>query len=426
MVDPLLVVGIAVIGLGLATMILMSLAEASLLAVSDVAVRRMAERGGRRGQAVAALKTGYDYLSVIIVANNIGLVLISAMMTVLVHNRLGAAETWQVEAWHIGAIVVIVMLAEVTPKTWGALSPEPVALFTAPLLLHTMTLLAPLVAAVNAFTCMFLRILRAPETNDECAITPQEIQAAADISEEEGLVEPQEGEMFDSVIELGETVAREIMVPRVDIIAVPHDANAQQVVAVAVDSGYSRIPIYENTIDCVVGIVYVADLLREFREGRLEVDLRALARPPVFIPETKRVSELFRELRDESVHIAIVLDEFGGTEGLVTIEDILEELVGEIEDEHDAPADEILRVSDTEYIVDGRAHVEDLNELLDLELPEGQYDTVGGLLAGVLGHIPQVDDQLQIEHVMITVVEGTDQHVGRVRIVKHDREGSDD
>lgn len=426
MVDPLLVVGTAVIGLGLATMILMSLAEASLLAVTDVGVRRMADRGDRRGRAVATLKSGYDFLSVIIVANNIGLVLISAMMTVLVHYRLAGAETWQVEAWHIGAIVAIVMLAEVTPKTWGALAPEPVALFTAPILLRLMAVLAPIVTGVNAFAAVFLRLLRAPETNDEHSITPQEIQAAADISEEEGLVEPQEGEMFDSVIELGETVAREIMVPRVDIVAVPHDANAQQVVAVAVESGYSRIPVYEDTLDSVVGILYVADLLREFRAGRLEVDLRALARPPVFVPETKRVSELFRELRDQSVHIAIVLDEFGGTEGLVTIEDILEELVGEIEDEHDAPDEEILRISDTEYVVDGKARIEDLNEQLGLELPEGQYETIGGLLAGVLGHIPQVGEQLQIEHVMITVDEGADQYVGRVRIAVQDREGSDD
>ena len=421
----MLAVGGAVIGLALAACFLLSLAEASLLAITDIAVRRLVEKGNRRALVVQQLKSGEDYLSAIIVGINASVILISTLMTVLVHKNLSEAAPWHIEAWHIGAIVFILVFAEVTPKTWGALAPEKTALAVAPAIHYLIVLTGPLVRMFTAISNLFLRLTGTPPAHQRHFISAQEIKAAADIGEEEGMVEPDEGEMFDSVIELGETAVREIMAPRVDIVAVSQDATAEEVVAVAVESGHSRIPVYEGAIDSISGILYVNDLLRQFRAGQRELDLAALARPAVFVPETKRVSDLFRELRDQRVHIAVVLDEFGGTEGLVTIEDILEELVGEIEDEHDPAVEEVLVLSETEALVDGKTRITDVNEHLSLELPEDGYETIGGLVAGEMGHIPQVGERLRSGDTVIIVEQGTEQHVERVRIVRDDAEGSE-
>jgi putative hemolysin len=423
--DPLSILGAAVIAIGIGAIFLFSLAEASLLAISHIAVRRLVEREDRRALVLQRLKSNDDYLSTIIVGLNASVILVSTVMTLLVKSRLHEGGGWQAELWHIGTLVVILVLAELTPKTLGALVPEKWALVLAGPIERFSVVAAPIILAVTAIGNLLLRARGAEARHRRHFVTASEIQAAADVGEEEGVLEPEEGEMLDSVIELADTTAREIMVPRVDIVAVPSDVTVEECVKVAVESGYSRIPVYRDTRDSIIGILYLTDLLKEFRDGRRDVDIAALAREPVFVPETKRVGELFAELRDQTVHIAVVLDEFGGTEGLVTIEDILEELVGDIEDEHDAPGEEIRVVSETEALIDGKTRIADVNEELSVELPEDDYGTIGGLIAGELGHIPQAGERLEAGDVELVVEEGNEQYVGLVRLVKADREGGD-
>ena len=425
MLAPLSIIGGVVMVLALGAIFILSLAEASLLGVHAVTMRRLVEQGSRRANVIQELKSNEDYLSVIIVGINAGVIAVSTIMTVLVHRNLADGAHWQAQLWHIGAIVCILVLAEITPKTWGALAPEKPALALAPTIRRLIIIAAPAVRVLTGISNIVLRATGGATTHRRHFVTTSEIQAAADIGEEEGMVEHEEGEMLDSVIELGDTTAKELIVPRVDIVAVPADATVQDFVEVAVDSGHSRIPVFEDTIDSIVGVLYVTDVLTELAAGRRELDLGALARPPVFVPETKRVSELFRELRDASVHIAVVLDEFGGTEGLVTIEDILEELVGDIEDEHDAPAaDELLIISDAEALVNGKTRIEDVNEQMVLELPSDEYETIGGLVAGEVGHIPQTGEQVLIAGAQLTVEQGSEQLVERVRIVKSSDQGA--
>ncbi len=403
-----------------------SLAEASLLAFSDVSLRRLVDKGDRRGLAIEALKSSEDYLSAIIVGMNASIILVSTLMTVLVRSRIAPeAQSWHAEAWHVGTIVVILVVAELTPKTWGTLMAEKTAPLVAPPVQRFVHITAPLIGLLTAVSGAFLRATGTQVVHSRHFVTAGEIQAAADIGEEEGIVEPQEGEMLDSVLELGDTTAREIMVPRVDIVGVSITDSVEDVVTCAVDSGYSRIPVYERTIDNITGILYVNDLLRALRNGDRNIDLRALAREAYFVPETKRVGELFRELRDRSTHIAIVLDESGGTEGLVTIEDILEELVGEIEDEHDAPVHEIQVLSDTEALVDGKVRIAEVNEQLDCELPDDEHETIAGLVAGKMERIPEVGESLEEGHVQLTVEKGTPQRVEQVRVVKLNGRGSE-
>jgi CBS domain containing-hemolysin-like protein len=248
-------------------------------------------------------------------------------------------------------------------------------------------------------------------------VTAEEIRAAADLGEEEGTVEPDEGEMLDSVIELGERTVRDIMMPRVDIVAMPEEATIEEVVEVAVESGYSRIPVYRESIDHVTGIVYVNDTLFALSQGKRDLKLSEVARMPILAPESKPLDEMLWELRQQKVHIAIVIDEFGSTEGLVTIEDILEELVGEIEDEHDLPEPEVLMTGVGEAIVQGRARLDDVNEQLGLQLSTENHDTMSGFVTGMAGRVPAEGEVLTVDGATFVVVESNDQHVDRLRVI---------
>ena len=223
--------------------------------------------------------------------------------------------------------------------------------------------------------------------------------------------------MLDSVIDLGQQRVRDIMTPRVDIVALPEEVSVEELLEVAVESGFSRIPVYRDSIDQITGIVYVNDTLLSLGRGETGLKLSEVARTPILAPESKPLDEMLWELRQQKVHIAIVIDEFGGTEGLVTIEDILEELVGEIEDEHDLPEEEIQLSGEGEAVVQGKARIEDINEELGVEIPTDHHDTISGLLTGIAGRVPEEGEVFTISGATIIVVESNDQHVDRLRII---------
>ncbi len=345
-------------------------------------------------------------------------------MTLLVTYHLPEDSHWLHEGLHVGMILFIMVFAELTPKTYGGLYPERVSLTMAPGIMLLARVLRPAVVILERIARPVVRLIRANPHGREL-MSLDEIRAAADVVEEEGLVDAEEAEMLDSVIDLGERPVREIMVPRVDMVAVEQDTSVAEFAAVASRSGFSRIPIYAETLDHITGIVYVNDVLRRLATDRTPWALGDIARPPLYVPASKLMDDLLRELRERRVHIAIVVDEFGGTDGLVTIEDILEELVGEIADEHDTPEEEIERVGEAEVVVDGRARIEEVNELLDCRLPEGPYETVAGLLYQTAGHIPEAGETFEVAGVRLTVEDGDEQHVGRVRLAVATREDGD-
>jgi len=228
------------------------------------------------------------------------------------------------------------------------------------------------------------------------------------------------------VIELAEKTVKDIMVPRVDIVAAPEQASLEEVAEIAVTSGFSRIPVYLGTMDRVTGVVYVNDVMVHLSRGDSNVKLSEVAREPLWAPETKRLDEMLRELRDSKVHIAIIIDEFGGTEGLVTIEDILEELVGEIEDEHDLPEKHIVLVGEREALVSGKARIEEINEALSIDLPTEEHDTISGFLSGIAGRLPQEGEVLTEGDIRFVVEESNDQHADRVRVIAPEPEEADE
>jgi CBS domain containing-hemolysin-like protein len=239
-----------------------------------------------------------------------------------------------------------------------------------------------------------------------------------EIEDAEGEIEDEERKMIRAVFDLEETAVREIMTPRTDFVAAEADANVDDVVRLIISRGFSRIPLYEDNLDNIVGIVYAKDLFRYLAEGRMPKQLRDIARPAFFVPESKRLDDLLTDMRKQRVHMAIVVDEYGGTAGLVTIEDLVEEIVGEIEDEYDRIEHPIVRISDDEALLDGRVSVYDLNELFNAEIEAEDFDTVGGCVFHMLGRVPTVGDVVHADGLTLTVLSVDGHRVRRVRAVR--------
>lgn len=421
--DPLSYLGVLVVAACLAGSFYFSLSEAALLAASAVTVRHRAEGGDSRALIIQRLRATGDYLTALIIGFNACNLSIATIMTLLLRRAGADGELAHQELAHLMMIAIIVILAEITPKTYGSLFPEQVALRVARNIEKLTRLLGPVIAMLAGVSKLLFKSTDPGLARREPLITPAEIQAAVDASEEEGLILPDEGRMFDSVLELQQTTVKEIMVPRVDIVALPADADRPQMTETAIKSGFSRIPVYEDDLDQIIGVMYVNDLLAACAAGRKDLRAAELGRPPLYVPETKRVDELFGQMRSEATHLAIVVDEFGGTAGLVAIEDILEELVGEIEDEYDVPDRDIVVLSPTETLVDGKTPLEEINELLGLQLPEDEYETIAGLVSGLAGRIPAPGDLVTHNAIRLIIEEGDRQHIEQIRIVIEAKEG---
>jgi CBS domain containing-hemolysin-like protein len=254
-----------------------------------------------------------------------------------------------------------------------------------------------------------------PEEREK-AIEESIEQFASQVSSEDNILEEDEREMIHGVVELGETTVKEIMVPRVDIVGIELGTSLKDVIEIIGKSGHSRIPLFRNSLDEIKGIIYAKDLLTYVLKGE-DIDLSKIVRKSYFIPENIKIDDLLAQMRKRKLHIAIVADEYGGTSGLVTMEDIIEEIVGEIEDEYDFEAPPIMRISDNEYLVDGTLTISDLNEELDLKLPEDEIETVGGLIYDLVGSLPEKGQVLEHDgnKFIVHVIEG--QRIVKVKII---------
>jgi CBS domain containing-hemolysin-like protein len=260
------------------------------------------------------------------------------------------------------------------------------------------------------------------KVSDEAQITAEELRLIVERGGEQGILEAEEEQMINAVIELGTRRVHEVMVPRTSMVTLTHDATIGEAIDAIVSEGHSRIPVYEGTVDEIIGIVYAKDLLPFLKTGSPDPPpLRSLLRTPVLVPESMTVDDLLHELQRRKVHIAIVLDEYGGTAGLVTIEDLLEEIVGEIQDEYDVEEPLIDRLSDDDALVDGRAAVDDLAELFETQVPqedEDEYDTVGGLIYHRIGGVPKPGDQVSLDGLTLTVESTDGRRVSKVLVVR--------
>ena len=315
-----------------------------------------------------------------------------------------------------------IVFAELVPKTLALAHPERFALTLSRPIDFLARILGPVVRILTGVTRTITRLLGS-EVSSDAEITAEELRLIVERGGEQGVLEAEEEQMINAVIELGDRRVHEVMVPRVSVTGIRADASFEDAIDVVIEEGHSRIPVYEDSIDEIVGILYAKDLLPYLKHDAAErPSLRKLLRPPVLVPESMTIDDLLHELQRRKVHIAIVLDEYGGTAGLVTIEDLLEEIVGEIQDEYDVEEPLVVRLTDTQARVDGRADVDALNELFDIDLEledEEEYDTIGGLVYHRIGGVPSPGDRVELPGLTLTVESIDNRRVAKVLVTRH-------
>ena len=384
-------------------------AEMSLASVSRMQLRQTLSAQKPRAQAVEAL-LGYParFLSALLIVKLTGLVKATGAATLLV-LRLGD------DRWLVLCLVllgVVLVLSQLLPRAW-VVGREKAALFLAPFVQGVALILTPLTALMRRIGHSAVPNGAIPES---IFLSEDGLRFLLNVTEEETVIEDEEKEMIASVFQLGETLVREVMVPRIDVDAVPGDLAMLEALDLILKAGHSRIPVYEDTIDDIIGILYAKDLLRYLRDGRTDVPLRKILRPAYFIPESKKVDDLLRELQQRKVHVAVVVDEYGGTAGLVTIEDLLEEIVGEIQDEYDAEEPTVEAVSENEYLFDARVNLGEVNQVAGVELVSEGSDTLGGFIYGQLGKVPAVGDAIEFDNARIEVLSVAGRRIKQVRV----------
>ncbi|PNU20969.1 HlyC/CorC family transporter [Geothermobacter hydrogeniphilus] len=250
------------------------------------------------------------------------------------------------------------------------------------------------------------------------ALSEEDLQAIIEESEEDGIINEEEGEMLASIFEFGETIVREVMVPRTDMVCCPVDAGMEDLLQIIIRSGHSRFPIFEGTTDRIVGVIYAKDLLRYWGRAPDGLSIRQQMRAPFFVPETKKIEELLKDFKSRRIHMAIAVDEFGGTSGLITIEDLIEEIVGDIQDEYDLEESLFSVEGPDSYLVDARLSLSELEEHLDRSLTDNEeIDTLGGYLCHLFGHVPVVGETIEDAGLQMTVLEADERRISKVRLV---------
>jgi magnesium and cobalt exporter, CNNM family len=393
--------------------------ETAIIRTNRARAYKLVEEKRRGAQSLLRIVENVaPYLNVVLLLTLLGTIGGTTLATILATRHL---ENWGEVVSTVGMTLLLFVFAEVTPKTFAVQQTDRVALRVAPIIVALTRLLGPLANVLIKVANVVMPGRGLPQGP---FVTEQEIKAMAEVASEEESIEEDEKDLIHSIFEFGDTLVREVMVPRPDMVAAPIDAGARQVLDLMLKHGYSRIPVYRENLDEIEGVVYAKDLLRHLHAGKPNVALDTIMREPYFVPETKKVSELLREMQRKRVHIAICLDEYGSVSGLVTIEDLLEELVGEIADEYDREEPQMEPVDDDTYLVNGRLSIDDVNELLDVDLPHDEWDTVAGLMYGLLGSVPTQGEIVRFDDLTFTAEKVQGRRIAKVLIkrVRHEEE----
>jgi putative hemolysin len=403
----------------LALSALFSAAEIALLSAGKYRLRQLAEEGSWSGRVVVALLARRTTMLTAILITITGLnYAAEAVATIWAVQPERLGPRWGPVVAIAGLSIIVLIFTETTPISYAAANPARVARAAAgPVSLLTWALWLP-VKIITLLASGLVRIAGGVTRRPAEVVTEEELRTIVELEAERGGIEPEEKEMIHSIFEFGDKVAREIMVPRPDMILIERTGTVLEAAQLAVERRKSRLPVYDGDADHIVGVVHVKSLLRYLKDDQLETPVERVMRPAAFIPETKRVSELLTDLRKQKQTLAIVLDEYGGTAGLVTLEDLFEEIFGEIYDEYDIEHIPAQRVDERTWLVDGKLTVDDANDLEGVELPLGDYDTVAGFIYDRLGVIPHPGDRVETD-AMVLVVEGlAGRRVTRVRMTR--------
>jgi CBS domain containing-hemolysin-like protein len=398
-------------------------AETSLTRMGRIRAMHLAEEGRRgAGALVRLVENPPRFLNLVLLLVLVVQFFATALATSVAERLIGGGAGVAVAATAMTLLTFI--FAEVAPKTFAVQHTDRVALSVAPLvyLLVRLPILGPL-------TRLLIGIGNVVTPGKGLATGPflseDELRAMVDEAEKEEVIEQEEREMIHSIFEFGDTILREVMVPRPDMVAVGADRSLQEVLEVILRSGYSRIPVYERDIDDIVGLAYAKDVLRSLHDGQVDKPLADILRPAPFMPESMKAADCLREMRRRKSHMVIVIDEYGGTAGLVTIEDLLEEIVGEIADEYDREEPNVEPLPDGDYRVNARLGIDEVNELLDVQLPSTEWDSIGGLVLNLVGDVPREGQEVEFMGLRLRAERVQGRRLGRIRIHRLDEAGLD-
>ena len=376
-----------------------SSSEVALISITRAKVHALLNQGRKGAKALDALKRSTDRIELTtLIGNTVANVAVAVLATAIAIGTYGNAGI--VMAFGV-TVLLILMFGEIGPKMYASRHTEDLALRVARPILYLSTVLYPVLWVSDRIKQQFAFRPGVAEP----VVTEEEIKEWIDVGEEEGTIEEQERDMLYSVLRFGDTTVREVMTPRVDVVMIEDTSSLENALSVFNETGFSRIPVYHERIDNVIGLLNIKDLFAAVFRQQTSATIRDLMYEPYFVPESKKIDELLKELQVKKQHMAVVLDEYGSFAGIVTVEDMLEELVGEIMDEFDEEEPEVQRIEEGVYVVDARAWVEHLNEDLDLNLPVmDSYESIGGLVIDRLGHIPRRGEVVKIEESNITLV----------------------
>lgn len=390
-----------------------SSAETAYTAANELGLKEEAENGKK--QAVIALKlldNKSKLLSAILIFNNIVNLSASALTTTIAMKYLGSAYI----ALATGILTFILLIVgEITPKTIATVKSETIALRYASVLYLVVKLLTPVIFIVDKLSRAFLKLFNVDPDAAREAMTEYELRSIVAASHEDGVIETEERQMIDNVVDFGDSCAKDVMIPRVEMCSVSIESTFNELKEVFFDKKYTRIPVYDETPDNIVGVLNMKDLL--FYQNYDGFNIRSIMREPNFTFEYKKTSDLLMEMRENTIPMIFVLDEYGATVGLVTLEDLLEEIVGEIRDEYDEDEDDLIKeTGENEYLLDGTLKLDDINNALGTTLSSEEYDSIGGLIIEKLDHIPEVNESVELkeEHIRLTVNQMDKTHIESV------------
>lgn len=376
-----------------------SSAETALMTSNKLKIRNLAENGDKRAKKVLDITANTDkMLSAILIGNNVVNLTASSLSTTLTLKIFGSSLV----GIATGILTFLILVfGEITPKNVASKNAENMALAYISVISVIVTIMTPVIFIVNKVAGAVISIFT-KNSDENNAVTEEELRAMVEYSHEEGVIENEEKKMIVNVVDFGDTVAGDIMVPRVDMVMVDEKSSYEEILQVFREERYTRIPVYEETPDNVIGILNVKDFL--LIEDKENFVMKELLREPLYTYEYKKTSALMMDMRKTGANIVIVLDEYGITAGLITLEDMLEEIVGEIRDEFDADEDEgITKVSDLEYLIDGSTNLDDINDRIGLELSSDEYESIGGLIMEKLGRIPAEGEIINLDSIVLTV-----------------------
>lgn len=394
-----------------------SSAETALVTVNKIRIRNLIEEGNRRAVILSkVIEDQGKMLSAILIGNNIVNISASSLATIMVTRWLSATPLAAVAAGiSTGALTLIVLVfGEITPKTCATIHSEKIALNYARIIYIWMFIATPLIFIMNSLSMGILFLMRVDPNDKSDSYTEEEIRTIVDVSHEDGVIEPEEREMINNVFDFGDSDAKDIMVPKVDMSFLNVNATYNDMLDLYRENKYTRYPVFEETTDNVIGMINVKDLL--IYEDKEHFNARNILRSVLYTHEHKKTSDLLLEMKKSSTNLAIVLDEYGVTSGMVTVEDLLEEIVGDIRDEYDEDEEHLIReVSDREYIVVGAMSLDDLNDYLKLDeknllLESEDYDSIGGIIIGLLDHLPAVGEEVTTENGIRLVVDSVEKN----------------